>query len=111
MKKNAIIFIVTLIQTFSFGQTKHKLVYDNGNIKETGEFNKNGERTGEWISYFEKGNVSSKGKFDNGKPEGEFSAYYENGNLKEVGKFTENGSKIGEWKEYHENGKINNIGN
>ena len=35
--------------------------------------------------YYPNGNLSSEGRFENGKPEGYWKNYYENGNLKSEG--------------------------
>jgi len=39
------------------------------------EFNKNGERTGEWVKYYDNGNVRYRGQFENGKEVGVFKFY------------------------------------
>lgn len=37
-----------LVQIFAFSQTEHKPFYDNGNLKQVGQFDENGKCTGEW---------------------------------------------------------------
>ena len=39
------------------------------------EFNKNGERTGKWVKYYDNGNVRYRGQFENGKEVGVFKFY------------------------------------
>ena len=53
---------------------------------------KNGSKEGEWIWYYENGNIWYKGNFKNGKKEGECIWYHKDGNI---------------WcKENYKNGKI-----
>ena len=49
--------------------------------KEQGKISK-GKREGEWIKYFEDGQLKLKGNYKDGKEDGESLWYYENGQLK-----------------------------
>ena len=60
---------------------EHKQYYDNGNLKVTGIYDENGQKTGEWKSYHENGKLYSVGKFENGKATGKWKFFDENGNL------------------------------
>jgi antitoxin component YwqK of YwqJK toxin-antitoxin module len=43
--------------------------------EEVNQFNKNGERTGTWVKYYDNGNVRYQGQFENGKEVGVFKFY------------------------------------
>ena len=45
---------------------------------------KEGKREGEWLVYYENGQLRSKKYLKNGKPEGEWLWYNENGKLKKT---------------------------
>ncbi len=55
--------------------------YQDGSVSETGYFNTNKEKTGEWISYHNNGQVSAKANFKNDKKDGLWEMYDFNGKL------------------------------
>lgn len=55
--------------------------YSCGNLKSTGRYNDNGERTGEWTWYNISGGLKAKEHYENGKLEGIQDYYFINGNL------------------------------
>jgi antitoxin component YwqK of YwqJK toxin-antitoxin module len=59
-----------------------------------------------YTSYFQNGNLKSKGYYNRGKAEGPWEYYYENGNVKMSGDLKDN-INYGIWTYYYENGKIN----
>lgn len=58
-----------------------------------------------YVDYYDNGQIEVKGKYVNGKREGERLAYYDNGKIKTKGKYV-NGIREGEWLYYDENGQI-----
>ena len=70
----------------------------------------NGKEEGEWIAYYDNGQLSYKGNYENGKEEGEWIAYYDNGQLDSKGNY-KNGKKEGEWIAYWDNGQLDSKGN
>lgn len=81
-----------VINTYEDGAVKVKVYYydsylksvtyfNNGNIEEIGYFNTNGERTGKWIMYNDKGNVISEANYKNGKKHGEWKIYNNEGQM------------------------------
>ena len=72
--------------------------------KEQGKISK-GKREGEWLWYFENGQLKYKSNFKDGKQEGEFLYYYENGQLWIKNNY-KNGKLEGERLVYYENGQL-----
>lgn len=88
---------------------------------------------GEYIKYFQNGEVKIKGYYIENEPKGKWDYYYENGNLKMSGErenadegiweyFHENGTikmkgrisgnkKEGRWSYYYDDGKLKSLGN
>ena len=55
--------------------------------------------------YYENGQLSSIGKYSQGKETGPWKYFHENGQFRYVGKYSL-GVSTGEWKYYHTNGQI-----
>ncbi|PTX09829.1 MORN repeat protein [Sphingobacterium faecium] len=124
LKMKKLLLLLTILQIFTFcnGQEKksgdnskytslseeHKTIYTDETLKEQGQFDENGKKTGEWKWYHDNGQLWIIENYKNGKRTGESNEYYENGQLMETGSY-ENGEKTGEWKEYHENGQLKSI--
>ena len=66
---------------------------------------KNGKAEGEWLSYYENGQLKYKINYKDGKAEGEWLWYYENGQLEMKGNYKD-GKFEGQWLNYDENGKL-----
>ena len=94
-----------------------------GKLKEKGNSNKLGIRSGEWITYYESGKIKVREKFKNGSPTGDreyfdengkpyklWKSYYDTGELKELGNYDENGLKIGDWRIFYRNGNYKEKG-
>lgn len=82
---------------------KEVLYYPNHQKYMEGEY-RNNKRHGLWISWYQNGNVWSKGEFDEGVEEGIRVVYHENGQKYYEGKF-KNGKKSGIWKFWDEKGR------
>ena len=74
-----------------------------GNVigQQQGKISK-GIQNGEWIEYWNNGQLKLKGNVKNGQQEGEVLYYYENGKLEIKGNF-KNGKVEGEYLKYYEN--------
>lgn len=81
---------------------REAVFYENGALQMEGGM-KDGNRSGEWKSYFPDGKVQSTGFFENGVRIGEAKVYHENGNIYIVGQYKD-GKKVGEWIYYDEQG-------
>ena len=73
-----------------------------GRVK--GKINK-GKREGEWLEYYQSGQLAYKSNYKDGKLEGEFLYYYENGQLWIKNNY-KNGKLEGERLVYYENGQL-----
>ena len=83
---------------------EEKHFYQNGKLKMKGKF-LNGKREGEWKSYFANDQIQSTGTFGNGVRTGEVKIYHPNGNLMIEG-FYKEGKEFGHWKFYTKAGKL-----
>ena len=66
---------------------------------------KSGKREGPWVSYFENGQLDSKGTWKNGKEEGPWVGYFDNGQIETKGNFKD-GLEEGPWVQYYDNGQL-----
>lgn len=138
VKKPILLFLLFITVFCCYGQKTHKILYENGQLKETGQFDLNQKQTGEWKKYYENGNLYYVVNYENGIDKiGEWKYYFPNGLTKRIenykdgklngvyksyeynngkvylysiGKY-ENGQQVGMWKYYFENGQLNEIGN
>lgn len=78
--------------------------YENGQIRAKGNF-VNGKKNGEWIVYYTDGSVYIKGHYLNGDQNGEWVTFYKNGNSLFKRNFI-NGVAKGEFIDYFSNGQI-----
>jgi antitoxin component YwqK of YwqJK toxin-antitoxin module len=91
---------------YNSGKIKGKGKYlsgDGDNLGKTG-IPKNG-RDGNWLLYYENGNLSSELNYKNGNLEGIWKSYHENGNLDIVSEY-KYGKGNGKYQSYYESGKI-----
>ena len=79
-------------------------LHKNGEQKEKGEII-NGEKSGLWSGWDEKGNLTYKGNYLNGKEDGNWKGYHSNGKTKYEGPY-KNGKQIKTWKYYNKKGKM-----
>lgn len=104
-----------------------ELYYDNGKLKSKKIFTDSylyldggkyinfrmihGKLNGEYITYFENGNIKEKGRYYNGLKRGEWSEFYENGQIHKKEYYNENGKLTGPFEYYFEDGQIYQKGN
>ena len=72
--------------------------------KKQGKISK-GKREGEWIWYYENGELSSKSNYKDGKEDGEWLWYHRNGQLQTKGNY-KNDKQEGEYLSYYKNGQL-----
>lgn len=127
--------LFTILSGVVFGQEKCGYPTDHNLIKivkELGELDSNGERTGEWKLLWLDGEYEV-GNYKKDKKQGQWKRFYGNGKLQQIGNYKDNeksgkwkeysyehltkvvnyveGKLTGKWKEYHKNGKIRTKGN
>jgi len=73
-------------------------------------YNEKGERHGYWEWYYSCGQLSSKGKYVNGKQDGYWEEYHSNGQLWRKDNFV-NGNRDGYWEVYYPCGELMCKGN
>ena len=78
--------------------------YENGNILREVEY-KNDKKEGIEKVYYSNKTLSEIYNYKNGQLEGEFFEYHESGNLSKIGQYKD-GKKEGEWKKYQNNNLI-----
>jgi antitoxin component YwqK of YwqJK toxin-antitoxin module len=66
---------------------------------------KNGIREGNWLFYYDSGQLLLKGYYINGKKNGEEITYYENGTILSKGEYKDDKRVLPTWKIYDVNGK------
>ena len=80
--------------------------YINEKIKSVQQY-LNGYDYGNWIFYFDNGQVETKGRFNKtGERVGRWKYYFDNGAKKQVSKYSKNGNRIGVWKVFNEDGDL-----
>ena len=63
------------------------------------------KKKGEWVLYYENGQLYHKGELNNDIKVGEWVYYYNNGQLEKKGKYKD-GNRVGEWFFYKKDGTI-----
>lgn len=82
----------------------HVDYYPNGQIKLQGNM-KDGEREGQWESFFEDGKKWSQSTYLKGELHGPTTVFSSNGSLMYKGSFHE-GKRIGQWVFYKDDGSV-----
>lgn len=78
--------------------------FQNGQLKSKGYFYK-GKQTGNWEYYYENGQLKMNGQMNNGVRVGPWEYFYESGIIQMEG-VSDGSSKVGEWIFYYENGEV-----
>ncbi len=85
---------------------KMELFYKNGQLKLQGHF-KNNLKHGQWVYYYEDGNLSDESWFLEGLLHGRSKSWYKNRKLRSSG-FYQNGERVREWTFFNEEGQLKN---
>lgn len=99
-----------MVVTFSMAQDTDTIFYMKGVVKSIGARNELNKRCGEWLTYYENGQLKSRISYIDGREHGVWEAFFEDGKRSSVGQFY-NGSKFGIWKYYYPNGDIKTYAN
>ncbi|MGC9332048.1 MAG: hypothetical protein ACP5DZ_09285 [Bacteroidales bacterium] len=91
------------------GSSHTKMYWDNGNIAAKGQFNKNKEKEGKWIYYFETGDKESEVTYSDGTKDGNQIDYYKNGQVLIAVEYKD-GVKDGEYTFYFDSGQVREKG-
>ncbi|MCI5054994.1 MAG: hypothetical protein MRY83_02735 [Flavobacteriales bacterium] len=87
------------------GEREGEWFYQMGDYREEGKY-QGGQRVGEWKHYYlSNDEVSFKGSYEDGIPNGKHIYYFPSGKKMLEGKY-EFGNKHGEWKRYNDIGEI-----
>ena len=86
------------------GEGEFVRYWENGNLREHSHW-ENGKRHGEYKDYRENGQLMRHAFYENGKLNGKFKMYHNNGQLG-LYCFYKNGKLNSECKVYHENGQL-----
>lgn len=70
---------------------------------------KQGKEHGEWLFYFENGNLMTEGYFNFGEKIGLWKYYYENGKIHKQHFYDSEGNRSGVWKTFSESGETISI--
>lgn len=109
MKKIVMTLVFLFSIGFSFAQKETKVIekngvtevtfyYDNGNIKQHGFFNKEGNVDGKWTMYNVEGKKSAVGNYDNGVKVGKWFFWSQDNTLTEVDYKESKVDKVNVWK-------------
>jgi len=104
MKKSILLFILFCVINNLNAQTK--TFHSNGKLKAIGFYDVQHHKTGEWKQYDLDGNLNEIGFFVNGEKNGEWKTFYKNELTSS--KNYKNGKKDGNWS-YYQNGKLKQI--
>ena len=90
----------------------HEKRYENGQLKESGWYEKVSFRkivttrpAKTWKVYYENGQLLETGTYKNGEKEGEWQSFHENGQLKRTARYR-GGEIEGEYRTYFDNGQL-----
>lgn len=108
MRKICVLMLMLSV-AFTYGQKERELTYnedtnlievtyfhDNGQVRQTGFYTKEGKLQGEWYSFCQEGNKIVSAKYDEGKKVGKWF-YWENSKLKEVDYSNNAIASVNEW--------------
>lgn len=107
--KTIILFLLTLLFSSSLiAQEKHKEYYDNGKLKESGQYDANGKGYGTWKFYTKNGELECIRNYLNGRTNGEVKYYYSNGKVERISHYS-NAVETGTWKRFDRNGQLKEV--
>ena len=89
-------------------QELNEYYWPNGQLMSRGTYvdgRKHGRKHGEWMNWYDDGQLSAPRPFVNGQLHGECTEWHEGGELQDKETYV-NGKKHGECKWWHENGQL-----
>lgn len=85
------------------GVVESSKIYRNGKVVGEGVVDPEGRRQGDWVEYYDTGEVRSRGKYKDNRREGRWIFYYKDGKVEQEGDYRK-GIPDGDWKWTHRNG-------
>lgn len=108
-KSYSFIKYITLASCFfiiiSCGDKKIVLLDDQGNLSEVYFVNNNGDKHGEYRSYFSKDTLKEVSFYNNGQLSGKRTLYFQNGQVEIMETYTDNGILHGPYISYYPTGQ------
>jgi antitoxin component YwqK of YwqJK toxin-antitoxin module len=104
MRIAVLISLIFFLQ--SCGNKKVETKNENGQILKTFYVDKNGEKEGPFITYYESGKIKEESNYSSGKLSGKRILYAENGNIEIEEIYTDTGVLHGPYKLYYPNGTL-----
>ena len=86
-------------------QGKLEVRWSNGQLRMSGNFNKDGKEHGRFQEFSEDGQIILRANFVNGERHGKIEEFYQNGQIRGIGNFV-NGKRHGEFVFNHDNGQL-----
>ncbi len=102
--KMLFLFLVLALVSCRSGKVENK--YPNGKIMETYSVNKNAEKNGDYVMYFESGKIKEKAEYKNGKLIGKRTLFFENGNPEMEELYTDDGLLNGLHRTFYPEGPL-----
>jgi antitoxin component YwqK of YwqJK toxin-antitoxin module len=81
--------------------------FEDGQISYEGNY-EDGEKNGQWISHYENGRIRSEASFRAGRLDGAFASYYANARMR-LTKHHKDGQWDGRWVSYDEDGNVTDV--
>lgn len=105
MTSKKIVLFIVFAAFMACGPKRVETKYDNGKINESYTINKEGQKHGEFVSYFDNGKVKEKSTYKNDKLIGERLVYDYDGTLDTKENYNNYGNLHGEHLTYYNDGK------
>lgn len=106
MLRRLVFLLLPLGLFFSCRNTEQKTFHENGQVMEVFHLNANGEKHGEYISYYEDGITYEISAYTNGTLTGTRKLHYPDGNLELEETYNEKGELNGPYVTYYKNGQV-----
>lgn len=93
------------------GEISKAYIFKSGIITAEGIVDEEGDKQGDWKTFYEDGTLKSVGKYKNDKPVGRWKYFYQNSTIESEGIYTQKGTPDGEWKWFYEDGSLHRVEN
>lgn len=104
MRSITILFIAFMLLGCS--KSKIETKYESGKTRASFEVNRNGQKDGNYIEFFDNGNIKEKSTYSEGLLIGKRTLMYENGKIEIEEAYTEGGILNGPYKVYYPTGEL-----
>ena len=93
------------------GEVIQGYMFRDGILLGEGIIDEDGKKQGDWMEYYETGELRASGRYLNSRPIGKWKYYFENKKIEITGSYTRKGEKDGEWIWYYPNGSVLSVEN